>query len=413
MVKEREDQQDVQSELDQAQRRKPWQRYLEASLGLRNYWYPALFSRELPEDHMRAEIIAGERLFFKRIDGKVYCVEDRCIHRGVPFSPRPECYTDNTLTCWFHGFTYDWRTGKLVQILTEEDSALLGKVGIKAYPTQEVGETIFVYIGDGAPHDIREDAQPRLFDADLVVEPLVRYKIKCNWRVAAENGFDAAHIYGHRDWVGFRRGGLTAYPLGTYPSSKDIVRVLEEDGKPKGVLKRDDTQVYAAEIDGVDIRVEGYPKDAPRVRHEPRETEVSCFMPAGLQVVGFPKRGMVHFEWYVPIDDDHHMYTILQGGYAKTPEEREAFKRECREVLGPLVWNEPGKEPAGFNNFDSFGRKWTHHAYAKEDWWHRERLFKPDYIIMQWRMLVAKHARAIQTWGNWQKPDEDDIPQVP
>ena len=75
----------------------------------------------------------------------------------MPFSPRPECYTTHTLTCWFHGFTYDWRDGKLVEILSEADSALIGKVGLKVYPTFEQHQVIFVWIGDSAPVDIHED----------------------------------------------------------------------------------------------------------------------------------------------------------------------------------------------------------------------------------------------------------------
>ena len=39
--------------------------------------------------------------------------------------------------------------------------------------------------------------------------------------------------------------------------------------------------------------------------------------------------------------------------------------------------------------------------------WHRERLFKPDYIITLWRMLVSRQARGIQRRGNW-APMEDD-----
>ena len=70
-------------EVEQGQQEKPWQRYLDAELGLRNYWYPALFSHELPEGEMQPLTLLGERLFFKRIDGKVYCIEDRCLHRGA------------------------------------------------------------------------------------------------------------------------------------------------------------------------------------------------------------------------------------------------------------------------------------------------------------------------------------------
>ena len=94
--------------------RRPWRAYFEASLGFRNHWYPAFFSRQLAEGECRGQEMLGERILFKRIDGRVYAIEDRCAHRGVPLSVRPECYTKNTITCWYHGFTYDLRDGKLV-----------------------------------------------------------------------------------------------------------------------------------------------------------------------------------------------------------------------------------------------------------------------------------------------------------
>ena len=209
------------------------------------------FHNELKDGETRPATLLGERLFFKRINGKVYGVADRCLHRGVPFSPRPECYTTHTLTCWFHGFTYDWRDGKLVEILSEAQYALIDKVGLKVYPTFEQHQVIFVWIGDSAPVDIhKKDLQPRFWDDHLVTHPVVRYKIKCNWRVAAENGFDAAHIYGHRHWTGMQQSG--PHPTGLVPirSRKDIVQMLKEDGKPKGIVKQDDIHVYAREIEG-------------------------------------------------------------------------------------------------------------------------------------------------------------------
>jgi carbazole 1,9a-dioxygenase terminal dioxygenase component len=57
---------DIHGEVERGQRDKPWQRYLDAALGLRNYWYPALFSHELQEGEARPATLLGERLFFKR-----------------------------------------------------------------------------------------------------------------------------------------------------------------------------------------------------------------------------------------------------------------------------------------------------------------------------------------------------------
>ena len=71
-----------------------WQRYLDAELGLRNHWYPAFFSRDLADGETRHESLLGERIYFKRVAGRVYAVENRCAHRGAPFSSRVECYTD-------------------------------------------------------------------------------------------------------------------------------------------------------------------------------------------------------------------------------------------------------------------------------------------------------------------------------
>ena len=68
---------------DEVERRKPYQNYLDAELGLRNHWYPALFGQELKEGETRGEMLLGERIYFRRAGGAVYAVEDRCRHRGA------------------------------------------------------------------------------------------------------------------------------------------------------------------------------------------------------------------------------------------------------------------------------------------------------------------------------------------
>ena len=113
----------AERDVADAVRTKPWQPYLEAALGFRNHWYPAFFSHELEEGAVRAERLLGERAVLQARDGQVYAVEDRCLHRGAPFSARPECYSPNTVTCWYHGFTYDVRDGRLMAIVTDPDSA--------------------------------------------------------------------------------------------------------------------------------------------------------------------------------------------------------------------------------------------------------------------------------------------------
>ena len=139
------------------QRKRPWQPYVDAVLGFRNHWYPAFFSHELkegdvstgsgePVKEFKSLTMLGERIIFRRLDGKVYAMQDWCLHRGVPFSARPECYTKERLTCWYHGFTYNLLDGRLVDILTEPGSKMIGKIGIRTYPVAEAKGIVFVFI---------------------------------------------------------------------------------------------------------------------------------------------------------------------------------------------------------------------------------------------------------------------------
>ena len=386
----------VQDEGERTARRgHQYPRYLDASLGLRNYWYPTFFSRELPEGETRGELLLGERVFFKRIGGQVYAVKDRCAHRGVPFSARPECYSQNTISCWLHGFTYDLRDGKLVQILTEPGSSLVGKVALKTYPVQEIHGLVFTFIGDMDPPPLANDLQPRIFSKGLALHPIARHKIRSNWRLAAENGYDCAHLYGHRNTYIVTEVGVPV-PL-NHMSHNAEVEVFEGPG-PVGVGDLRQTPVWSAEVEGVRVSAANIDPDNP-----PPVTGiwVGIFMPGGLEVDYFPTPGMIHFEWYVPMDEDHHMYIVVQGKYVKDEEEERQFHEAMEEGEGRLTWNLPGQEPAGFVNFDQFVREEMHHAYAREDWWNREHLFKPDTIVVRWRTLVSKHARAIQTRGDW------------
>src|SRR5262249_11350895 len=139
---------DAQGELEvaEASATKPWQPYLEAELGFRNHWYPAFFSHELDEGACRGQTLLGEPILFKRVDDVVFGRPNPRTHRGTQSSARPECYTKNTITCWYHGFTYSVKDGNLVAIITDPESALIGKARLKTYPVEERKGIVFVFI---------------------------------------------------------------------------------------------------------------------------------------------------------------------------------------------------------------------------------------------------------------------------
>jgi carbazole 1,9a-dioxygenase terminal dioxygenase component len=391
-----------QSELvvAEATATKPWQPYLEAALGFRNHWYPAFFSYELNDDECRGEKLLGEPVFFKRIDGVVYAVQDRCVHRGTAFSRRPECYTPNTISCWYHGFTYNLKDGNLVAIITDPDSALVGKVRLKTYPVEEHKGIVFVFIGDlDPPPPLCEDLQPGFLDENLAIVPRGdRQVVGSNWRLAVENGFDAAHIYIHRNSALITATHATL-PLGVILYSREGM-VVAEDGAPKGVVKGSGKRVpvWETEIEGVKIAARFRPGQEGVF---PSNPDVSIWLPCGLAVDPSPAAGVIpglmQFEWYVPVDERSHAYMVTWGKRVQSPTEAEAFYEAFDPFWADLVVN-------GFNNDDVAVREAGEQFYAEENGWYRERLYRPDLIITEWRKLASAHNRGIQRRADLARP---------
>jgi carbazole 1,9a-dioxygenase terminal dioxygenase component len=364
-----------------------WRAYFEAALGFRNHWYPAFFSRDLAEGKCRGEEMLGERILFKRIDGRVYAIADRCAHRGVPFSVRPECYTKNTISCWYHGFTYDVRNGALVAIITDPESPLVGKVTLKSYRVEEHKNMVFVFIGDEAPHALALDLQPGFLDADLAIFPNGENDlVKSNWRLAAENGVDASHIYVHRN-SGLVNAARRPLPLASYFTTREGM-VIDQDGAPKGVLKGAGRRisVWETEIEGV--KVESQYRPGVNTGSS-SSTNTSLWLPCGLKVDPFPRTDTIQFEWYVPKDEQSHHYIVTWGKRVTDQTQAEEFYREMDAIWKDLVVHK-------FNNEDVLAREAMERFYAEEDGWNEEMLYRPDLVIAEWRKLAARHNRGIQ-----------------
>ncbi len=391
---------------DAAEKRtRPWQPYIDATLGFRNHWYPVFFGSELKEGDISQGLgegavtevktieILGERILFRRVNGKICGIKDQCLHKGSPFSVKPECYTKETITCWYHGFTYDLRDGRLKTILTDPKSPLIGKVAIKSYPVEERQGVVFVFIGEmDSPPPLADDVQPGFLDDSLTVYPEGRAVVaKGNWRMAAENGFDPAHTYIHRNSPLVRAFRLPTVFGDTGLSETHGMKVMDGPG-PKGVvlIRGVGNPVWEAEIDGVKLKARFMPGDEG-VNNE-MVPEVSIWMPGGLKVDPFPAPGIIMFEWYVPVDEDHYRYIMTWGRYLSSPGEKDRFLEECTTLWKPLV-------PTTFTNEDEQARESIHEFYASEGGWYKERLFGPDVVITRWRELASRVNRGIQRRG--------------
>ena len=135
-------------------------------VGLREYWYPAIRSSELPNNKPVPVTMLGDNIvFFRDAQGAARAMENRCPHRSALLSlGQVGVYAPGTITCRYHGMTFDGE-GNCVAVLTEgPDSRACGRITAKTYPVAEAGRVVWVYMGDKAPGSLM-DTVPHIREA--------------------------------------------------------------------------------------------------------------------------------------------------------------------------------------------------------------------------------------------------------
>jgi carbazole 1,9a-dioxygenase terminal dioxygenase component len=383
--------------------KRPWERWIQASLGFRNYWYPAALSHHVRDGGSLSATLLGEEILLVRQEGRIFAVEDRCVHRGARFSKRPLFYTTDTITCWYHTFTFNLDDGKLRCVLNEPGCPMVGKVGIRTYPVREAKGVIFVFVGDIDPPDLRCDVPPGFLDEEMAICLTEPYEVKANWRLGCENGFDPSHHFIH-NWSQFTLNARFPVTMG-FVSKKgkehEAMTFSVEEPGPKGFTRKAEgwELIFESTIPGrepsKDVKVtvpwaKGMMPEQLAAMFEGSELSVGLWLPCGLRVNSFPYPGLIHYEWYVPKDAQTHTYFQFGGKPVKSPEEARAWVRED----GHNFWEV--QVPKGFTTEDAFAREGLEKFYAEEDGWHRERLYRPDIEITMWRKFASEHARGVQ-----------------
>lgn len=383
-----------------------YQPYKDAAWGFINHWYPALFSEELGEDKVEGIQICGIPIVLRRVDGRVLALKDQCIHRGVRLSAKPMCFNKKTISCWYHGFTFDLETGGLTTIVGNPDDKLIGTTGITTYPVEEISGMIFVFVreddfpdedvpplasdlpvrfpqnSERFPHPLWP-AAPGLMDENAVALGMHRTG-DCNWRIACENGFDNAHILVHQDntivqamnWV---------LPLGIRPASDDCITLIEDENGPKGLMQWLFTDRWEPILENkvLDAKVEGL---------NGRFYRTSVVLPGVLMVENWPEEHVVQYEWYVPITDDTYEYWEVLVKVCPTEEERKKFEYRYERVYKPLCLH-------GFNDCDLYAREAMHEFYADGTGWDNEQLVATDVSPITWRKVASRYNRGIAKPG--------------
>jgi phenylpropionate dioxygenase-like ring-hydroxylating dioxygenase large terminal subunit len=339
-----------------------WPRYDAAVLGFRNYWYPVTWSWKVRGTPMPVTLL-GEKFMLIRDQGKVHALHDRCLHRGVPLSlgagwlgqrswSRQEF--PGTISCGYHGWTYDLRSGNLVAALTDgPDSPICGKVRVKTYPVEERIGIVWVYIGDLDPPPVEADIPEELLTRPKVFHGRISVR-EGDWRYGAENGFDEAHPrYLHRNSLWRRFARLPGW-------TRSYVKTIE-DGKWLAYMP---SEVH-------------HEADYPGLGHWPQRDwyrmsgpgpRIAIRLPCTLRVT---QGDWTIYSWFMGQDANHHRYMQLAVKFATGVPAwlfTVRYWTYIRWINQMLFTNQDG---VMIRNMEA----------------PPERLFRPDLSIIAWRKL--------------------------
>jgi vanillate O-demethylase monooxygenase subunit len=164
---------------------------------LRDYWYVAAWSDEVRKVPLARTLLDEPIVLFRRSDGNVVALEDRCAHRRLPLSEGT--VEGDVIRCAYHGLVYDCE-GVCTKI---PGQARPRGVRVKRYPVVERDLFVLVWMGDPEhPDASRLVSFPRLSDPGWGVTK-VRLHIRGNYLLVVDNLLDLSHVaYVHNSTIG-------------------------------------------------------------------------------------------------------------------------------------------------------------------------------------------------------------------
>ena len=356
-----------------------WPRYEAAAEGFTDYWYPVDWATQITERPCGYKV-AGHKIVLVRDRDRVHALHDRCPHRGVPLSLGSREFP-GTLSCAYHGWTFDLTDGVLRAVITDgPDSPMCGKVAVRSYPVEERLGLVWVYVGEKDPHPIDDQLPEELVGAKLfAVGGRVQLR-KGNWRLAAENGFDEGHakfLHRRAPWRLFK----------TMPTwnKTHIVR------NGRWIFREQDAVYWEADFPGLGVWTNkrwwkqkppenksfslgntGAAKSVdPYIASQDFPGFASLSLPGVLRIA-YPQ--FIHYEFYVPVDADHHRYVGVMVQFKSNLRGRWFHVR----YLAGIRWLFHGQ-------FSGQDARMVEHTDCPP-----ERLYRPDISLISWRRLCEE-----------------------
>ena len=203
---------------------------------LRNCWYVAMFSSELGDGELKHRTILNEPIvLYRKEDGGVAAITDRCSHRHVPLS-MGKLLSGDRIQCIYHGLEYG-ADGKCV-LNPHGSGKASGALDVNSYPVVEKHTLLWIWMGAQPANADQIPDYSCLDDRDELHVTRPGYlKVEANYKLLVDNLLDLSHIsYTHAGILG-NADTATADPL--VEQDGDVVTVTRnsENAETPGILQ--------------------------------------------------------------------------------------------------------------------------------------------------------------------------------
>jgi len=201
-----------------------------------NQWYVVLDSAQVKNKPVGVTRLGEKLVFWREATGKVACVRDRCVHRGVALS-KGKVMSNGTLQCPFHGFEYD-ASGKVTKIPANGKlTPVPERFKVNSYPTHEAHGFIWIWWGENPPEDLKP---PRFFE-DITPDfsyGSARDPWNAHYSRVIENQLDVVHLpFVHYNTIGRGNRVLVNGPVVEW-RGEDTFRVYVFNEEDRGQTPR-------------------------------------------------------------------------------------------------------------------------------------------------------------------------------
>ena len=159
---------------------------------LRNAWYVAAWSDDLTDGQLLARTILKEPIvLYRKSDGHVAALEDRCPHRFAPLH-MGQIVNGDCIQCPYHGLEFN-SSGACV-LNPHGTKNIPPRARVRSYPVTEKHKAIWIWMGEKAP-DLTKVPDFSVLDnvPEMHATKRDRITIRANYELIIDNLLDLSH----------------------------------------------------------------------------------------------------------------------------------------------------------------------------------------------------------------------------